>query len=121
VGGARRGDSGIGSMRALVEKGISMFPAAAASSAVWGGGHFVFFPFFLLIPIFWIVVIGLVIFFVSRRRRAWWRHNAQYGPWTASRSAESTLAERFAQGDIDEVEYRARLEVLRANSLPHQP
>ncbi len=32
-----------------------------------------------------------------------------------TRSAEKTLAERFAQGDIDEVEYRARLEVLRAN------
>jgi DNA-binding NarL/FixJ family response regulator len=32
-----------------------------------------------------------------------------------ARSAEKTLAERFAQGDIDEVEYRARLEVLRAN------
>jgi len=26
------------------------------------------------------------------------------------------LAERFAQGDIDEKEYRARLEVLRANN-----
>jgi putative membrane protein len=33
-------------------------------------------------------------------------------------SAEATLAERFAQGDIDEKDYRARLEVLRANS-PH--
>ena len=30
-------------------------------------------------------------------------------------SPESTLAERFAKGDIDETEYRARLEVLRAN------
>ncbi|MEA9986744.1 hypothetical protein, partial [Subtercola sp. RTI3] len=29
--------------------------------------------------------------------------------------AEKTLAGRFAVGDIDEVEYRARLEVLRAN------
>ena len=25
------------------------------------------------------------------------------------------LSERFAKGDIDETEYRARLEVLRAN------
>ena len=32
-----------------------------------------------------------------------------------ARSAEQTLAERFAKGDIDETEYRARLEVLRAN------
>ena len=41
-----------------------------------------------------------------------------FGPrWAApGRAAESTLAERFAQGDIDEKEYRARLEVLRANN-----
>jgi len=38
----------------------------------------------------------------------------------ASRAAETTLAERFAQGDIDEKEYRARLEVLRANA-PQPP
>ena len=38
-----------------------------------------------------------------------------------SRGAESTLAERFAQGDIEEKEYRARLEVLRANRFPAQP
>jgi len=37
------------------------------------------------------------------------------------RSAEATLAERFAQGDIDEKEYRARLEVIRANAYPQPP
>jgi putative membrane protein len=36
-------------------------------------------------------------------------------PVSATQAAERTLAERFAHGDIDEVEYRARLEVLRAN------
>lgn len=30
-------------------------------------------------------------------------------------SAEKILAERFAQGDIGEIEYRARLDVLRPN------
>jgi putative membrane protein len=63
---------------------------------------------------------------VSRRHRAW--AAAGYGPgshgpgaygpgapWGRGANAESTLAERFAKGDIDEVEYRARLEVLRAN------
>ena len=34
-----------------------------------------------------------------------------------TKSAEATLAQRFAQGDIEEAEYRARLEVLRANRL----
>ena len=43
-----------------------------------------------------------------------------WGAAQASRQAESTLAERFAQGDIDEKEYRARLEVLRANA-PQAP
>jgi putative membrane protein len=71
---------------------------------------------FLLIPLFWIALFA-VLFAVFGRR---WRRRAVaggYGPWShsASRSAESTLAERFAQGDIEEVEYRARLEVLRAN------
>ena len=73
---------------------------------------------FFLIPIFWILVIGLVVFLVSRRRHAWANAGAEgYGPpWMrAGSSAESTLAERFAKGDIDETEYRARLEVLRAN------
>jgi putative membrane protein len=88
---------------------------------------------FFLIPLFWIVVLLLIVGLVGRR----WRRRAMasgVGPWgrmghdgwghggpgfwagqQASRAAEVTLAERFAQGDIDEKEYRARLEVLRAN------
>ncbi len=93
---------------------------------------------FFLIPLFWIVVVILIVSLVGRR----WRRRAMaggYGPWghghgfghgfgaagywqgqQASRAAEVTLAERFAQGDIDEKEYRARLEVLRANA-PQPP
>lgn len=73
---------------------------------------------FVLVPIFWILVIGLVVFLVGRRRRPWMEAAPEgHGPpWMrAGASAESTLAERFATGDIDETEYRARLEVLRAN------
>ena len=81
--------------------------------------------FFLIIPLFF---IGLFILFASLGRRRWMRsggpgygHGPGNGPgngWGApSRRAESTLAERFAQGDIDEKEYRARLEVLRANDV----
>ncbi|GAB3123909.1 SHOCT domain-containing protein [Glaciibacter psychrotolerans] len=89
----------------------------------WGGG-----PgwLFLLFPLFWILVVVILVAIFGRR----WRHGSQlrgpdagyYGPHPhgdaydeAGSSAEKTLAERFAQGDIDEVEYRARLEVLRAN------
>jgi putative membrane protein len=81
-----------------------------------------FWPFFIIGPIFWFVIVVLVIVLVAtgRRRRMarWgaWGHGG-FGPWgSAARGAESTLAERFAQGDIDEKEYRARLEVLRANN-----
>ncbi|PJJ61539.1 SHOCT domain-containing protein [Compostimonas suwonensis] len=82
----------------------------------WGAG---FGWLFFLIPVFWILVIALVVTLVGRRRwrRAGWDGGPGgpgFAPW-ARGGAESTLAERFAQGDIDEVEYRARLEVLRAN------
>ncbi len=85
-----------------------------------GGFGFLFF----LIPLFWIAVIALIIGLGRRRMRRVWAagggHPAFGGGWGGqgwggARGAESTLAERFAQGDIDEKEYRARLEVLRAN------
>lgn len=82
---------------------------------------------FLLIPLFWIGLFVLIFSLVGRRwRRAGWGGPGHYGPghtpWGgAARSAEATLAERFAQGDIDEKEYRARLEVIRANAYPQPP
>jgi putative membrane protein len=79
----------------------------------WGFGWW-----FLLIPLFWLLVFALIFGIFGRR----WRRAAAengYGPHARqnpARLAETTLAERFAKGDIDETEYRARLEVLRANS-----
>ena len=80
--------------------------------------------------LFFILIVALIIGLATRRRR--WAHYGM-GPWgrggyghgywggqQASRAAETTLAERFAQGDIDEKEYRARLEVLRANNAGPQ-
>ena len=61
----------------------------------------------------------LIFGFFGRR----WRRSAAengYGPHgrlNPARQAEATLAERYAQGDIDEVEYSARLEVLRVNAV----
>ncbi len=97
-----------------------------------GGPGWGFGLFFILIPLFW---IGLIVLFASLARRRWSRggwgpggpgwayaHGGHgWGAGGAARSAESTLAERFAQGDIDEKEYRARLEVLRANNGPAAP
>jgi putative membrane protein len=87
----------------------------------WGGG-----PgwLFLLVPLFWIALFVIIFAIFGRRWRRGWGapggpgagyYGAHWQGATDARSAEKTLAERFAQGDIDEVEYRARLEVLRAN------
>ncbi|WP_025156810.1 SHOCT domain-containing protein [Leifsonia aquatica] len=97
---------------------------AAAPCTVWAGPGFGFGWWWILIPIFWIAVFVLIFGFAGRR----WRRAAAmrggfggyggpgWGPHaSATRSAEQTLAQRYANGDIDEVEYRARLEVLRAN------
>ena len=77
---------------------------------------------FFLIPLIWIAVFVTIFAIFGRRfRRAAWARGG-FGPYAQpSRGAESTLAERFAQGDIDEKEYRARLEVLRANAYPVNP
>lgn len=100
-----------------------MLATLAATSVVthtgpWAAG---FGWAFIFIPIFWFLVIGLIVFFITRSRRRYWANggpDGSYGPpWMrgGAASAESTLSERFAKGDIDESEYRARLEVLRAN------
>lgn len=104
---------------------------ALAGSAGYMGGSVGFgfgFALFFLIP--FLLIVTLIVF-MSVGRRRWMRAggygpggygNGSHGGWgTPSRNAESTLAERFAQGDIDEKEYRARLEVLRANNPAPTP
>ncbi|MEO5533937.1 MAG: hypothetical protein ABIR17_02265 [Pseudolysinimonas sp.] len=100
-----------------------MFTALAVSALAfhhWGGGLFLLF-----IPLFF-VVIPIILFAIFGRR--WRKRHGGYGYgmggfgphayWARAQSAssaESTLAQRFANGDIDEKEYRARLEVIRAS------
>jgi putative membrane protein len=89
-----------------------MLTALAATTPPWGYGPG--FPFFFLVPLVWLIVLVLIGVLVARSRRRFWAENG--GPsFGAHRSPESTLSERFANGEIDEVEYRSRLEVLRAN------
>lgn len=80
-------------------------PAGVAARAPWYDGGFS--PWFLLFPLFWILVIGLVIF-IARRT---WRTNHR---WAARQGGEGVLRERYARGEIDETEYRQRLQVLRS-------
>lgn len=90
---------------------------------------------FVLVPLFWIAVVAIIVRLSTRRwRRArfggpgfggpgFGGHGFGHAGWGVPQptaAAETTLAERFAQGDIDEQEYRARLEVLRANMYPPQ-
>lgn len=99
---------------------------AVAALAVYPGPH----GFWFIGPIFGLLWFGLILALVivlarrGRRGGPWgWGPGHGHGPWgsmQAVRSAETVLAERYAQGDIDEKEYRARLEVLRA-SAPQPP
>ena len=63
------------------------------------------FPFLLVPLTFWLVLVGLVVWFVLSRRR----HEGDSG----LRAGEQVLAQRYAGGDIDEEDYRARRAVLR--------
>jgi putative membrane protein len=78
----------------------------------------------VVFPILWFALVVTVIVLVSRRwrRGAWGPYPGGPGGWgpggwgpgasRGSDSARAVLAERFARGEIDEREYRARLEVL---------
>ena len=81
--------------------------AILAGASHWNGGAW-HGPgwWFILIPIFWIALFVFLFGFLGRRR--WAHYRAQEG----QRTAESVLGERFARGEIDETEYRQRLEVL---------
>ena len=60
-----------------------------------------------LIPLLWIaLIVTLVLLFRRSMRRRPFVHAAAAG--------EQVLATRYANGDIDETEYRSRLAVLRA-------
>lgn len=88
-----------------------------------GHAGFFWFPF---VPLFFIGFLFLLFFVV---RSLIWRRRGfgpgfgaagycgpAYGGWGGAHpgaGAEAVLAERYARGEIDEAEYRARLETLR--------
>ncbi len=104
---------------------MSTLASALAHPTVAYGGWWWPGPWFLLIPLFWfVVVVSFVVLFATRRRRWAAAGRVPCGPWSgmAGRSsATSVLAERFARGEIDEAEYRARLETLLATEQRPRP
>lgn len=79
--------------------------ALAGQGGPWQGGGGPPFPV-LLFPLFWLLLIGglVAVAVLGRRRR-----EAAAG----RRSGERLLAERYADGSIEDEEYRARRAVLR--------
>lgn len=70
-----------------------------------------------ILPLLWFLLVIVVI--VSIARWGWWGRRRWYAepPGHGTRSGEQRLAERFAVGEIDEQEYRARLSVLREGEV----
>jgi len=90
---------------------LSTLALAAAHGPGPGFGFGWWFP---LVFLFWIGIIALIFALVGRR---WRRSGGPQGYWqqaAATRDAESALATRYANGEIDETEYRSRLDVLRS-------
>jgi putative membrane protein len=66
--------------------------------------------------LFWALVIAGVIALVRYFGRD--TQPALTSPPPQRHTPEQVLAERFARGDIDEQEYRRRLDTLRGHALP---
>lgn len=62
--------------------------------------------------LFWGLLIAGVVYLV----RSLGRTTRQADPTGGRPTPEQLLAERYARGDIDEEEYRRRLDTLRANT-----
>ena len=81
----------------------------------WDGGP----GWFIIFPILWFLLIATAFFLLFRAARRGFRHGPP--PWArqaAGPDPVAILGERYARGEIDESEYRSRLEVLRASTPP---
>jgi putative membrane protein len=67
---------------------------------------------FPLFPLAWIVALVLLFRFVLPR--GYCGRRGGHGPWPDR--AHAILAERYARGEIDEAEYRTRLDRLRSDA-----
>jgi putative membrane protein len=108
---------------------------ATLLASPWHGGPG---PWILLVPLFWISV-GVIVRKVLRRRFGFGRGHGRdfdrgfgpraagpgrrpgwYGPGTAPTPVE-TLNRKYADGEIDEFEYRQRYDLLTVSSEDSSP
>ncbi|WP_406198217.1 SHOCT domain-containing protein [Kitasatospora sp. NBC_01560] len=85
-----------------------MYTLLADHDGHWPG------PWILLIPLAWAAVVFLVILLL---RRTVWRRGCWAGAGAGADHPLAVLGRRFAEGDIDAEEYRARRAVL---TEPHR-
>ena len=73
-----------------------------------------------LMGILWLAIvgggIGLIVWVILRGRSV-----DRYGPRGSEDVALAALRNRFANGEIDETEYRERREILMARDAGHSP
>lgn len=70
------------------------------------------------IVLFWALVIVVAVALFRYLGGSGQRPKPPESGASGSSAAEELLAERFARGEIDEEEYRRRLEILRTNRRP---
>lgn len=81
----------------------------------WGGGP----GWFVIFPILWfLLAVAIVVLIARNARRRFaagppWAHRTSPGP-----DPVAILGERYARGEIDESEFRSRLDVLRSSTQP---
>lgn len=66
----------------------------------------------IMMLLFWGGVITVVVLLI-RGSRAGWGGGGYYHPGSQHDDPERILSQRFARGEIDETEYKARLDALR--------
>ncbi|CAJ1505399.1 SHOCT domain-containing protein [[Mycobacterium] burgundiense] len=81
----------------------------------WGWGGWTLMA--VAMALFWVAIIAVIVFavryLISERSRRVSSPRARSGSGVSGSRAEDVLAERYAQGEIDDDEYRRRIALLR--------
>lgn len=83
---------------------------------MWGyyGNDYGFWPFSIIGHLIGILILILAVVFLIRLLR-WGFRGGSWGGWSSG-SAEDTLRDRYAKGEISREEYEERMSVLRGEA-----